>query len=147
MKQDFSIREIQDFELEELYHLRQEVLRTPLGLNIMDHDLASEETQIKIGAFLNEQLIGCVLLKILDLETIKIRQMAVANDYQGYGFGNTLMQFVEEFCTDNSFKKMELNARENVKDFYLKLGYRIEGDSFLEVNIPHLLMTKEINLD
>ena len=39
---------------------------------------------------------------------------------------------------------MSLHARENVHKFYFKLGYRIEGDLFEEVGIPHYKMVKDI---
>ncbi len=35
------------------------------------------------------------------------------------------------------YKRIYLHAREVALDFYLKLGYEIFGEEFVEVTIPH----------
>jgi predicted GNAT family N-acyltransferase len=37
-----------------------------------------------------------------------------------------------------------MNARKNALGFYDKLGYKVVGDEFLEVTLPHFTMEKEL---
>jgi hypothetical protein len=40
------------------------------------------------------------------------------------------------------YKRVYLHARVVAVDFYLKLGYELFGEEFIEVNIPHRHMQK-----
>ncbi|MEJ7682070.1 MAG: GNAT family N-acetyltransferase [Segetibacter sp.] len=37
-----------------------------------------------------------------------------------------------------------MHARKSAVGFYEKLGYKIVGDEFLELNIPHYIMEKQL---
>jgi predicted GNAT family N-acyltransferase len=71
-----------------------------------------------------------------------MRQVAVDDKQQNKGFGTELVETAEEFCREKGFTKIELNAREASVNFYLKLNYKIVGDPFIEVGIPHKKMIK-----
>ena len=70
--------------------------------------------------------------------------MAVADDYQGKGIGKMLIDFAEQTASDNGFNKITLHARKTAVPFYEKLGYWIIGDEFIEVDIPHYEMEKNL---
>ncbi len=80
----------------------------------------------------------------MDPSTIKLRQMAVENSQQGKGIGATMMNFAENVARDRGYKVMAMHARKTATGFYEKLGYRVEGDEFQEVTIPHYLMKKKL---
>ncbi len=42
------------------------------------------------------------------------------------------------------FDKITLHARKNAVPFYLALGYKIIGEEFEEVGLPHFEMEKNI---
>ena len=50
-----------------------------------------------------------------------------------------------KIAVENGMNSIELHARENAVPFYLSLQYTIMGNQFLEVNIPHYKMTKELD--
>ncbi len=127
-------------QINELLNLRQQVLRAPLGLNLFDEDLTKETKELKLGAFIEEKLVGCLMLVPLSNTIIKLRQMAVDNNLQGNGIGAQLVQFALNYCALNNYNTMELHARANVINFYKKLGFTIIGDMFIEVGIPHYKM-------
>jgi predicted GNAT family N-acyltransferase len=141
-----SIRKITENELPKLYELRDEVLRKPLGMNLYHEDFTQEKDWIKIGGF-DEQnnLIACVMLSQINDDTMKLRQMAVATNCQGHGFGRQIVAFAEVHCLMYKFKKIELHARANAMDFYKKLNYVQIEKPFLEVGLEHWKMKKEIN--
>ena len=79
-----------------------------------------------------------------DEKTVRLRQMAVISGLQGKGVGRVLMQFAENIARDRGFKTLIMHARTTALGFYEKLGYKIKGDEFEEVTIPHYVMEKEL---
>lgn len=77
-------------------------------------------------------------------DTVQLRQMAVKAGLQGKGIGRVLMQFSENIARDRGNKKMIMHARKTAAGFYEKLGYKIAGKEFTELNIPHYNMEKQL---
>lgn len=54
---------------------------------------------------------------------------------------------VEEFERESlkrGYKRVFMHARAYAVPFYLKLGYEVFGEEFVEVTIPHRFMQKNI---
>jgi predicted GNAT family N-acyltransferase len=128
----------------QMVSLRNEILRKPLGLSLDQEDLDKETDDILMGAFEDDKLLGCCLLTITDLQTIRLRQMAVPNNMQGKGIGRALMTFAENIARDRGFRRLTMHARKTAIGFYQKLGYRVSGEEFNEVTIPHVIMEKAL---
>ncbi|MEY2647540.1 MAG: hypothetical protein RLZZ45_229 [Bacteroidota bacterium] len=131
-------------EYKEMIALRMEILRKPLGLSFNEEDLAKEKDDILLGAFEDDQLVACCILTRVSEETCKLRQMAVHEKMQRNGIGAALMHFAENVARDAGFKSMIMNARKTAQGFYEKLGYKADGNEFIEVTIPHYEMRKNI---
>ncbi len=125
--------------------LRYKVLREPLGLVYTAEQLAAEKDEIHIVAVKEDKVVGVLLLKIEDDKRLKMRQVAVDTTCQQFGIGKKLVQFSETYAKKNGFNIIELHARDAAKDFYLKLDYKVIGDLFMEVGIPHYSMKKILN--
>ena len=143
---NFKIIKYQSEEYQQMIKLRTEVLRKPLGLVFTNEQLAMDKDDILIGGIdsANNELIACCILTIINEGTIKLRQMAVVNNLQRKGIGSKLVSFSEKISKEHRYTKIVLNARKHAEGFYQKLGFRIVGDEFLEVNIPHYRMEKII---
>ena len=128
------------FEIE----LRNNVLRKPLGMNLYDENLNSEINDFHIGAFVNDKLVGVLILTPLNTEEIKMRQVAVDEKFRQMNVGRKMVLFSEEFSIKKGYKLMQLNARSTAVGFYTKLNYTIISDLFLEINIPHYKMQKNL---
>ena len=139
--------------------LRDAVLRKPLGLRLADDDLEAERDQWHFGLFdAQGQLVGCIVAAPLgsggtflgpsqrrgDPRAARLRQMAVAVEFQRQGHGRRVIAEVERALTARGFTQLVLHARKVVVPFYEKLGYRAVGDEFIEVTIPHLRMEKTL---
>lgn len=124
--------------------LRYEVLRKPLGLTFTSEDLEKEKDDLLFGCFEDDRLEGCCLLTKVDEKVMRLRQMAVADGLQGKGIGRVLMNFAENIARDMGNKKVMMHARKTAVGFYEKLGYKINGNEFEEVSIPHFVMEKEL---
>jgi GNAT superfamily N-acetyltransferase len=106
--------------------------------------LESERDNLLIAAFEDDRMLGCCMLVEEKPGVARLRQMAVLNDLQGKGIGRALMNFAENIARDRGFKTICMHARANAVGFYEKVGYRVSGDQFMEVTIPHFLMEKQL---
>jgi predicted GNAT family N-acyltransferase len=131
-------------EYQQMIKLREEILRKPLGLGFDQDELDTEKENMLIGAFEEEQMLGCCMLVEENRETVRLRQMAVLNDLQGKGIGRALMSFAENLARDRGYKTLSMHARKNAIGFYEKMGYRVAGEEFTEVTIPHYVMEKDL---
>jgi ribosomal protein S18 acetylase RimI-like enzyme len=131
-------------EYKQMVELRNQVLRKPLGLDFNEEELEREKNDILIGAFEEEEMLGCCLLTKTDADTVRLRQMAVKAGLQGKGIGRVLMQFAENIARDRGLKKIVMHARKSAIGFYEKQGYKVRGDEFKEVTIPHYAMEKDL---
>jgi len=125
----------------QVWQLRENVLRKPLGLSLHNEDLSTEADETVFVAVEDNRVVGCVMVKKTG-DVAKVRQMAVAAEMQGRGIGRLLMTEAESWIWKNGFKKIALHARISAETFYQKLGYGTVGDVFTEVNIPHIKMEK-----
>jgi predicted GNAT family N-acyltransferase len=128
----------------EILKLRREVLRKPLGLDYNDSQLLEEKDNLFLAYYLDDKIIGCLLLRPLSQNELKVRQVAVDFNIQGKGIGLALMKFVENYAKENGFSKISLHARETAMNFYLKLNYQVLGNKFYEINLAHYKMFKQI---
>ncbi len=131
-------------EYRQMIKLRDDILRRPLGLGFDIEELDEEKDNMLIGAFDDDQMLGCCMLVEENPTTIKLRQMAVLNDLQGKGIGRALMNFAENIARDRGYKIMSMHARKNVVGFYEKMGYKVTSPEFIEVTIPHYRMEKKL---
>jgi N-acetylglutamate synthase-like GNAT family acetyltransferase len=131
-------------EYQQMVELRLEILRKPLGLSFSPEELEKEKDDILIGAFDEEEMTGCCILTKINENSVKLRQMAVMKNMQGKGIGETIIQFAENIARDKGYKTLTMHARDTALGFYEKYDYKIEGEGFLEVNIPHHLMKKNL---
>lgn len=127
---------------EQVLMIRQDVLRTPLGLTLSQEDIEDDGNQHIVIALENEKVVGCLFIKIVSKELVKYRQMAIADNYQHQGIGKSIIHVAENFCILNQYKKIELHARKTAIDFYQKQNFQQIGEVFYEVGIPHLKMVK-----
>ncbi len=131
-------------EYKQALELRDRILRKPLGLQFTEAELKKDEEDIHFGLFEGDKIIACLTLTKTGNGRMKMRQVAVDNVLQSKGLGSELSLAAEKFALENGCKVMFCHARKAASPFYLKLGYRIVGDEFTEVNIPHYQMEKEL---
>ena len=124
--------------------LRNLILRQPLGLSFTEEELEKEKNDILIAAFDDDEILGCCMLCPLDNNTLRLRQMAVRDNLQGKGVGASIMTFAENLARDKGYSSMIMHARDTAIGFYEKFGYKVKGNEFIEVNVPHHVMEKPL---
>ena len=131
-------------EYQQMVKLRDDILRKPLGLGFEVDELEEEKENMLIGAFEDDEMLGCCMLVEERPGVVRLRQMAVLNDLQGKGIGRALMNFAENIARDRGYKTLSMHARKNAIGFYEKMGYKIASSEFTEVTIPHFVMEKRL---
>ena len=146
-KEEVQIREIEcnSEEYREELELRDGVLRKPLGLSLYDENLEAEKNDIHLGACVNNKMVGVLILTTLNADDIKMRQVAVLEEFRTMKVGSAMVKYAEEYSKKRGYKNMLLNARKSAAEFYGKLGYEKISDEFLEINLPHYKMRKSID--
>lgn len=135
----------QDLAFGQVWALREEVLRRPLGLSLHNEDLSGEASEIIVTASDDAgNVTGCVMMRRIDDSEVKLRQMAVSTEHQGQGIGSAILRKAEEVAAAAGYKIITLHARDVAVPFYKAAGYQVKGDVFTEVGIPHLYMYKAI---
>lgn len=77
----------------------------------------------------------------------KLGRFAVLPKLRGRKLGARLLQRMLEHAKRLGLKKLQLNAQLEVINFYLKQGFNVCGDEYLEVGIPHLPMELSLVTD
>jgi N-acetylglutamate synthase-like GNAT family acetyltransferase len=125
--------------------LRDLVLRKPLGLAFTVEQLAAEYKDHHLVALDDSgHLVACLVMKQLDSQRIKMRQVAVLPNCQRCGYGTDLVRYSEAWSIEHGYKVLELNAREVAVPFYDRLNYTRIDPAFTEVGILHYKMEKNL---
>lgn len=131
-------------EYRQMVKLREDILRRPLGLGFTPEELEKEKDNMLIAAFEDERMLGCCMLVEQRPDVVRLRQMAVLNDLQGKGIGRALMNFAENLARDRGYRIISMHARKNAVGFYERMDYKVVGNEFVEITIPHYLMEKKL---
>jgi ribosomal protein S18 acetylase RimI-like enzyme len=90
------------------------------------------------GLFEEQLVYGVMLLLRLDDTTIEIKNLAVAEEVQGRGYGKQLINYAKEFCRREGYPLLIVGTGNSGIDglaFYQKQGFRffdIKRDFFLK---------------
>ena len=131
-------------EYQQMIKMREDILRKPLGLTFSKEEIEKEKDNLLIGAFEDEQMLGCCMIVEMERGKARLRQMAVLNNLQGKGIGRALIQFAENLARDHGYRVMSMHARKPTVPFFEKMGYKITSPEFVEITIPHFEMEKEL---
>ena len=131
-------------EYDQMLHLRIHTLLQPIGVPASYIIRENESNDILIGAFEENEIIGCCVLSPKNDQVLQLRQMAVRKDYQGKHTGSAIVCFAEKTAKEKGYRIIMMHARDAVLDFYSKCGYQIDGDQFFEVGIAHHRMKKSL---
>jgi len=125
----------------QVWELREEVLRKPIGLSLKNEDLSRDKEDAIFIAEHNGKVIGCVMGRHT-AEGLQLRQMAVYDEWQGKGIGRMLVLAAEAYAMQKGYARILLHARKLAVGFYSGMGYTTYGDEFSEVGIAHFMMEK-----
>lgn len=85
--------------------------------------------------------IGCARL----LADGHFGRMAVSVAWRNKGVGRTLLQAAEREALSRGHRVMRLSAQKQAAGFYLRHGYEVVGDDYMEAGIAHVAMQKTLD--
>lgn len=85
--------------------------------------------------------IGTIRYEIHD-HIVHFSRIAILKEFRGNGYGKLALKGLMDMLSARILPiTFTLNAQTQALGFYEKLGYKKEGDEFLDANIPHFKMT------
>ncbi|MBZ4187289.1 GNAT family N-acetyltransferase [Niabella sp. 3A5MI-3] len=85
----------------------------------------------------NDNVVGCVILVPLNNGQAQLKQMAVETTYQSKGIGRLLVGALLAFAKEQRLKEIVCHAQDTAIPFYIKNGFEIYDEPFVEVGVPH----------
>lgn len=82
--------------------------------------------------------------RAVDRETGKIERICVLASHRQKGAGRLIVEALEQAAMKQGLHKAKLHAQTQAEGFYQKLGYHTVSDVFIEADIPHVVMIKEL---
>lgn len=82
--------------------------------------------------------------RIVDGEIGKMERICVLASHRQKGAGRMIMKALEQAAKEHGLHKAKLHAQTHAERFYQKLGYRTISAVFMEADIPHVVMVKEL---
>lgn len=120
---------------EEVFVLEQHV---PLQLELDGEDDRATHLVAKAGS----EIVGTARLVFRGTEG-KIGRMAVQQPWRHRGIGKKLLDHLIALADERGVGTLLLHAQEQAVPFYLRQGFRVEGDRFKEAGISHFRMRRE----
>ena len=95
-------------------------------------------------ALIEDTVVGTGRLLRQNASTGQIGRMAVDRDWRRRGVGGQILTYLEDVARSRGMTLAVLHAQEYVQAFYASHGYQQHGEVFLEVDIPHVEMWKDL---
>jgi predicted GNAT family N-acyltransferase len=125
-------------------HLRRVVFIEEQGVSEADEVDDLDGEAIHLLAYLNEVPIGTARL-LLMAKVGKIGRVCVLPEARGTGLGAALiLAALEELQRHPGVAEAYLGAQVHAVGFYEKLGFAVEGDEFIDAEVPHRHMRRAL---
>jgi predicted GNAT family N-acyltransferase len=113
--------------------------------NISEADEWDEQDAISLHfvVYAQDQAIATARL----LENNSIGRVAVLQQYRGEGIGKLLMQQIIQVAKQQNRAFLQLSAQVYAIRFYENLGFQVQGEEYLDCEIPHIDMGLSLKND
>lgn len=132
-------------ELEDAFFVRREVFvheqGIPLSLELDEYD----DTASHFVVYEKDAPIGAGRIRETNPGVGKVERVCILPKYRGLHLGKLIMKTLEDHGIEQGYKKIVLNAQTQVISFYESIGYSITSPEFMDADIPHRAMEKELS--
>ena len=101
-----------------------------------------DENAMHFLVFKDEEAIGCARAVVIK-NYMQLGRMAVLKKYRGQGVGSTLIENAIVTAKLKQLSSIHISAQCNAINFYVKFGFEVTGDTYLDAEILHRDMTLE----
>ncbi|MBK86160.1 MAG: GNAT family N-acetyltransferase [Flavobacteriaceae bacterium] len=131
-------------ELYKIFHIRSKVFIVEQNCIYQDIDFKDQKA-LHILIKKKKEIIGYSrIFKPGDyFKKASIGRVVISKENRGKGYGKILMRESIK-AIENNFKEKEIkiSAQKYLLDFYTSIGFKKEGEEYLEDGIPHISMIK-----
>ena len=99
-----------------------------------------DEKAIHFLVFKDEEAIGCARAIVIKSQ-MQLGRMAVLKEYRGQGAGSTLIEKAIVTAKLKQLSGIHISSQCNAINFYVKFGFEVMGDTYLDAEILHRDMT------
>ncbi len=141
----FVLRSYKELSVDELYNvlkLRCAIFVIEQNCNYQDMDDKDQDSFHLLG-YEGKQLVAYarILPKGLSYEEVSIGRVVVDKNFRGKSSGKTLMnEAIDQAKKLFDADEIVISAQCYLEKFYGDLGFKTEGESYLEDDIPHIKM-------
>jgi predicted GNAT family N-acyltransferase len=101
-----------------------------------------DEKAIHFLALKDETAIGCARAIVVD-NHMQLGRMAVLKEHRGESIGSALIEKAIVTAKLNQISEIQISAQCHAIDFYVKFGFQVISDVYLDAEIPHRDMRLE----
>ncbi|MFZ4586518.1 MAG: GNAT family N-acetyltransferase [Candidatus Methylopumilus universalis] len=102
-----------------------------------------DENAMHFLVFKDEEAIGCARAVVIK-NYMQLGRMAVLKEYRGQGIGSALLEKAIVTAKLNQISSIHISAQCYAIDFYLKFGFKVMSDIYLDAEILHRDMTLKL---
>lgn len=124
--------------------LRNKLLKTSAGKEWIQDLPLNEEKDTHVAAMIDGIVVGTLLLSKKSQTIAQIKQVAINEDYQGFGIGKKLLQFAEKIAELMAFQTVILTGRKQAWGFYDHFGYQSVGHAYSDGQVTLKKFKKRI---
>ena len=117
-----------------------------IGQNCPYDVVPNEEKEAKhFLIYFKDEPVGTIRYRQTGEREFKLERFAVLEEYRGHGYGKeAFFYLVNRLEEDYNPCTIWFNAQYQLLEYYQKLGFVAEGETFYEANIKHIKMIKKI---
>ncbi|MEH7456476.1 GNAT family N-acetyltransferase [Bacillus sp. JJ1127] len=132
-----------DQQLRDAFSVRKQVFVEEQHVSTEEEYDQFEEIAKHIVVYDDNIPVGAGRLRTVD-GIGKVERICVLASHRKKGIGKIIMDALEAYAMEESLPKLKLHAQTQAESFYKKLGYQTVSDVFIEADIPHVVMIKEL---
>ncbi|OMF38353.1 GNAT family N-acetyltransferase [Paenibacillus sp. FSL H8-0548] len=130
-------------QLEEAYRIRKAVFVKEQGVpeeaELDEYDDVADHVLV----YFENEAVGTGRVRIVD-DMAKLERICVLSTHRKHRLGQAIMEELEAIAIEKGVAKAKLHGQVQAAPFYEKQGYEIASTVFMEEDIPHVKMIKDL---
>ena len=106
--------------------------------------LEGDEAAVHFGGSVQGELVSVVSVFSHEHQQMRLRKFAILPEFQGRGYGSSLINHIIDYLEGTSTHKLWCDARQEAIPFYLKQGFVEHGDAFLKSGVSYIRMYRHL---
>ena len=116
--------------------IREQVFIQEQQIAVADEWDAEDAVSVHFVVYDQDQPIATARL----LKNNSVGRVAVLKSHRGLGIGKLLMQQITQQAKHQQREFLKLSSQVHAIQFYAGLGFKVEGEQYLDCGIPHIEM-------